>query len=119
MGAATIQQMADRIAGLIGDRLGLRGLGLADTLRRHPRALPRALRAEAALLAQAAEDAAHPRLLVQIDEARVAAAYDRCLRHLQGIDRGAGPRGRAIRAGLVLLVLAVLAALAISGLRPG
>lgn len=89
MGAITIQQMADRIAGLMEERLGVPGRGLAAKLQRQPRALPRAVRAEAQVLARAAEQAPNPKLLMQIDEDRVARAFDACLRHLQRIDRRA------------------------------
>ena len=88
MSAVTIQQMADRIAGLMEERLGVRGNGLSEKLQRGKRALPRSLRAQAQELADCAERAKNPKLLVQIDQARVAACYDACSRHLTGLRAG-------------------------------
>ncbi|MDR7125738.1 hypothetical protein [Pseudotabrizicola sp. 4114] len=82
MSAVTIQQMADRVAGLMEERLGIRGTGLSEKLRRGRGALPRGVRAAARELADLAEKSKNPKLLVQIDQTRVAACYDICLRHL-------------------------------------
>jgi hypothetical protein len=115
MSAVTIQQMADRIAGLLEDRLGVPGKGLSEKLRRQPRALPRNVRAEARILARAADQSAHPRLLMQIDEDRVARAFDICLRHLQRIDAGTRRRSLVLGiAGSIAFGLFVVAALAVA-----
>lgn len=88
MGAATVQQMADRVAALIEERLRVRGNGLAEKVKRAGRTLPRKVREAATRLADAAMMAQNPKLLVQIDEEQVAADYDLCLRHLSGISVG-------------------------------
>jgi hypothetical protein len=98
MGAATIQQKADRVAALMAKQLRVRGTTLSDTLRKGAGKLPKAVRAEARFLETAAAQAQHPRLLVQIDDGRVAQAYDACLRFLNGVDRKA--RRRAMLAGM-------------------
>jgi hypothetical protein len=98
MGAATIQQMADRVAALMDEKLHVRGTTLSDTLRKGAGKLPKAVRAEARFLETAAAQAQHPRLLVQIDDGRVAQAYDACVRFLTGVDRKA--RRRAMLAGM-------------------
>ena len=98
MGAATIQQMADLVAGLMGEKLHVRGATLSDTLRRGAGKLPRAVRAEARFLETAAAQAQHPKLMVQIDTGRVAQAYDACIRFLDGLDRK--ERRRAMLAGM-------------------
>ena len=54
MSAITVQQMADRVAGLMEDRLRVRGGGLAEKLKRGGRALPHKVRHEAEYLAKAA-----------------------------------------------------------------
>lgn len=114
MSAATIQQMADRVAALMEERLRVRGRTLSDKLARGGRLLPRAVRAEARSLATFAEMAQNPKLLLQIDEARVAQAYDVCVRHLGGID--AWGRGRSMAMGILtslvgnLMILALLVA---------
>jgi hypothetical protein len=83
MGATGILQMADRVAALMEERLGVRGDGLAAKLRRGGRKLPSAVLAEAEHLARVAAQAENPKLLAQIDQARAARAYDACVRHLK------------------------------------
>jgi hypothetical protein len=94
MGAVAVQQMADRVARLMEDRLRIRGRDLAEKLRRGGRLLPRAVRDEAAYLAEAVTMAQHPKIGRMLDEERIAHAYDACLRHLNGI----GARERRIAA---------------------
>ncbi|MDO8882042.1 MAG: hypothetical protein U0934_11860 [Pseudotabrizicola sp.] len=103
MSAVTIQQMADRIAGLMEERLGVRGKGLSEKLRRGGRLLPRSVRAQAKELADLAEKSKNPKLLVQIDQARVATCYDTCLRHLTSLRYGSA------RLRLLISVAATLA----------
>ena len=99
MGAATIQQKADRVAALMDEKLHVRGTTLSDTLRKGAGKLPKAVRAEARFLETAAAQAQNPKLLVQIDDGRVAQAYDACVRFLTGVDRKT--RRRAMLAGMV------------------
>lgn len=98
MAAGTIQQMADRVAALMDEKLHIRGATLADRLRRGAGKLPKAIRAEARFLETAAAQAQNPKLLVQIDQGRVAMAHDACVRFLTGVDRKA--RRRAMLAGM-------------------
>ena len=88
MSAVTITQMADRVSALIEDRLGVRGRSLGDKLHKAGRRLPRRVREAARYLADAAEMAQNPKLLVRVDEGEVATAYDTCLRHLNTQNRG-------------------------------
>ena len=88
MSAVTIQQMAERITGLMEERLRIKGKGLHEKLRKGGRLLPRRVRAAAGALADAAERSQNPKLLLQINEAEVVAAYDVCSRHLSKIDAG-------------------------------
>jgi hypothetical protein len=117
MSAVPIQQMADRVAGLMEERLRVRGVGLAEKLRKGGRLLPRKVRAQADILAQYADMAQNPKLLLQVDHGAVAAAYDACVRHLGGIgvkerrmgalmDFGASVAFAVLAAGV--LVLSVL-----------
>lgn len=117
MSAVTIQQMADRVAGLMEQRLSIRGTGLEAKLRKGGRLLPRKVRTAAAGLAQAATMAQSAKLLMQIDDEVVAQNYDICVRHLGGVDVSDRRRGAAVGvassiafsllvvAGLVLAVL--------------
>jgi hypothetical protein len=112
MGAVSIQQMADRVADLLQTRLRIRGNGLAEKLKRGGRVLPRTVRKAASALAQAADQAENPRLMMQLDLEKVAADYDLCLKHLNGI----GARDRRIgmvldfgaRLALIVLVVGAL-----------
>lgn len=111
MSAVTIQQMADRVAQLLEERLGLGGKGLAAKLKRAGRLLPRKVREAGRLLAGAAQKAQNPKLLGQIDMGEVTEAYDVCLKHLIAIDPVS--RRRDLFAGMIgsvgfgVLVLAV------------
>lgn len=108
MAGASIQQMADRVAQLMEERLRLRGKGLAEKLRRGGRQLPRKVRAAAEVLVQASVMAQNPRLLMQIDHATVALAYDLCLSHLTAVN--AGERRKTVLIGvLASIAFSVLA----------
>ena len=54
MAGASTQQMADRVAQLLEERLRLRGKGLDEKLRRGGRLLPKKVRAAAEVLVRAA-----------------------------------------------------------------
>ncbi len=84
MGAIAVQQMADRVASLMEERLRVRGTGLRDKLRRGGHRLPRSVRREAEYLAEVAILAQNPKVEMMLDDARIAQAYDTCLRYLRG-----------------------------------
>lgn len=110
MGAVAIQQMADRVAALMEERLRLRGQGLEAKLKRGGRALPRRVRDAASRLAVAAHHSQNPKLLLQIDEERVAQDYDICLRHLGTLGQWDRRRGVLLRitASVLLPLLVVM-----------
>ena len=109
MSAVTIQQMADRVAELMQQKLRLRGRGLAEKTRRAGRLLPKKVRASAAALAEAAALAQNPRLYLQLDAEKIAADYDICLKYLGAVQ--AGERGRSLlitmASGVAFSLLAV------------
>lgn len=109
MSAVTLQQMADRIAGLMEERLRVRGRGLTEKLRKGGRLLPRKVRAAAEVVAQAAVLSQNHKLLMQIDREAVAAAYDLCVRHLAGISLSERRKGLIlnIAASITFSVLVV------------
>jgi hypothetical protein len=113
MGAIAIQQMADRIAALMQERLGARGPDLAARVRHAGRRLPRGVRTAVERLAAAAAMAQNPKLLLQIDEAQVAHDYDLALRHL-GAQGAADRRLAALGRVASVVATALLAALAVA-----
>ena len=121
MSAVTIQQMADRVAQLLEERLGLGGKWLAAKVKRAGRSLPRKVRDAGKVLAVSAQKAQNPKLLGQIDMGEVTEAYDVCLKHLIAIDPV--DRKRDLFAGMVgsvgfgvlALVIAIAALLAWRG----
>lgn len=111
MSAVTIQQMADRVAGLMEERLNIRGAGLAAKLRKGGRLLPRKVRLAAELLADRAEQAENPKLLTRISIEEVSAAYDTCVRHLSQLQSGRRRANMLIgMAGSVAMILLVVGA---------
>lgn len=98
MGVTTVQQMADRVAMLMEQRMNIAGKGLRDKLKRGGRRLPRKIRREAEYLAEVAELAMHPKVQLMLDDARIAAAYDACVRYLNPL--GAADRFRGALLGV-------------------
>ncbi|MGL4310469.1 MAG: hypothetical protein ACRCSU_08270 [Paracoccaceae bacterium] len=83
----TVQIMADRVSALLADRLGVRGRTLSEQIDRAGRRLPRKVRAEARILANATGMSGNPKLAAIADHARVARAYDTCVAYLGGLGR--------------------------------
>ncbi|MFZ1471239.1 MAG: hypothetical protein WAT09_19995 [Paracoccaceae bacterium] len=98
MGAVSIAQMANRVSGLIEQRLGVRGRGLQEQIRKAGRRLPRRVRDAAVYLADAGLMAQNPKLLVRIDEGQVATAYDTCVKHLVRLNKGERRKGLILNA---------------------
>lgn len=115
MPTTTVQQMADRVADLMGEHLKVKGKGLSQILRRGGRLLPRKIRAQARYLAEAAEQAQHPHLRLRIDMARVTEAYDGVCRHLTSLNLWERRRIAALNLlGSVAVNLLLLAAMLIA-----
>ena len=102
MSAISIQQMADRVAALMEERLQARGTGLEAKLKSRGSALPRKVRQAADELAKAAAMAQNPKLLLQIDHETLARNYDTCLHHLSGL------KPRTLLQGTVSIVASVV-----------
>ncbi|MDZ4310668.1 MAG: hypothetical protein U1A24_08930 [Cypionkella sp.] len=115
MTGVPLQQMADRVAALMEDRLRVRGQGLGEKLRKGGRLLPRRVRAAAEVLHTGATMAQNPKLWAQVDQQSVAQAYDTCVRHLNGVDGGDRRKGAVlgVAASVAFSVLAVAALLVI------
>lgn len=115
MGAASIQQMADRIATLMEERMRLSGQGLAAKLAKGGRTLPRNFREAGERLARAAMMAQNPKLLMQVSEEQVAEDYDLCLRHLVSYSLWDRRKGFLLGATASILGILVLVALLTAG----
>lgn len=76
----------EELAELFEKRLGIRGRGFETKLRRAGREVPRAIRREARMLAEAERMAAHPKRRAQVDPDRVERAYRACRRWLETVD---------------------------------
>ncbi|WP_158623218.1 hypothetical protein [Pseudorhodobacter sp. E13] len=85
--------MAERVSALLTERLHVKGRDLPDKLSRGGRRLPRKVRIAAQELATALEHSFNPKLLLQINEEKVAANYDICIKHLAGLNKGHKLRG--------------------------
>ncbi len=112
MSVVTVQQMADRVAQLMEERLRVKGPTLEDQVRRAGRRLPRKVRDAAAALASAVVMIRSPKLMAQVDDETVAHAYDICVRHLKTLNPSAARRGllldMAARIAFALLAVAAL-----------
>lgn len=121
MSSVAIQQMADRVAGLLEERLKSGGRSLEAKVKRTKRALPKRVRDAALHLAQAAEKAKNPKLLAQIDMGAVSDDYDLCVRHLMTINPNSRRRDYmasiigSLGFGVLTLILVIIAFLAWRG----
>ena len=116
MSVVTVQQMADRVAGLLEERLRVKGATLEDKLDRAEHRLPRKVRAAVGSLAQATYMIRNPKLRHQVDDESVAVAYDICLRYLNTISP------RATRMNLIIDIAARIASVLVccrGVVRPG
>ncbi len=110
-----LETRAAHLAQLMEERLSLRGRGFANKLARAGRRLPRRLRREGAVIAEALAVQAHPKLARRLDQARFQRAADQLERYLRGIDPAERRKGLFLNwlAGVafsLLLVLVILIA---------
>lgn len=93
MGTDTVRQMTEEVAGLMEQRLGVRGADAADKLQRGRRRLPRKLRGAAALLADAAAMSSNPKLAPRLQSPRLTRAHHALVHHLAPMGRSTRRRG--------------------------
>ena len=99
MSKVTIQQMADRVAAFIDERMAISGNNLQSRLMRAGNRLPREIREAGEVLVSATMMAQTPKLLIQVDDEAVATAYDTCIRYLKTVDPARRRRGLLLDAG--------------------
>ncbi|GFE63487.1 hypothetical protein [Litoreibacter roseus] len=115
MDPTTVNQLAQRIFELLGERLGARGSTLEKRVRHAGRLLPRRVRQAAKTLVDAEKMAQNQTLAMRLDPQQISGAYDRCIDYLDNIDPAAR-RSQArfnMAATLAFQVLAVGLLLAI------
>ena len=109
--ATGIQRKVERVSALLEERVGLGGPDLKSKVMRGRRLLKADLRQAAARLAQAAEMAAHPRLVAQVDEHQVDDDYRFLVRKLESIPPGSLRQevfGASVQSALTTLLSLVL-----------
>lgn len=91
MSAASIRQMAERIAALVEERLRLsrKGTDTARYLLKAERHVPKDVAKELRVMAEAVSLADDPNGVRRVDFERLSLAYDKCLAHLSKVPPGA------------------------------
>lgn len=97
------------VADMMKDRLNIRGKDLAEKLRHTGRLMPKRIKLEARVLAEAMALAENPKLSRMVDHERVEVAYNNCIAFLETVDVADRRRGvvLGILGSVVLAVLAV------------
>ncbi|GLK64801.1 hypothetical protein GCM10017635_22720 [Paracoccus kondratievae] len=118
MGIEKIRPMADEVAGLMAARFGgvRRGqhADLGSMLRKRGGALPRRLRREARVLADADLKAGQPKLARQVDFEQLERAHKALVSYLRPLGQGGRMQGGVVGvAASVMFGLLILAAVAI------
>ncbi|WP_195820118.1 hypothetical protein [Roseobacter sp. MH60115] len=109
-----IEAKSEALSSALERHLGVKGKSLAQQVKRAGHRLPRRLRAQAQLVAEADALRGNPRLLRQLGHERVVQAFSDVSAHLAGIDRAEARRGRilsilaAIAFNLILLFTALV-----------
>ncbi|ALG89544.1 hypothetical protein TQ29_04285 [Actibacterium sp. EMB200-NS6] len=86
------------ISRLLRDKLGARGNDLPARLKQARRQMPFKVQPEAAVMADALEKRAHPKLMKQVDLPRLQTAERRLLDHLKAIDTSDRRKGAILGA---------------------
>ncbi|APX10777.1 hypothetical protein [Tateyamaria omphalii] len=89
----SIQTRADRVQAALHAAFGVGGKTLDASLRKTGRRLPRRLHKDAHKIVDAQGFGGHPKLMRQVDGAALAAAEDRVVTYLKGIDRADRRKG--------------------------
>ena len=84
-----INQLADRVAGLLSEKLGAKGGDLERRLAHSRRELPLRVRRSGQTLVAAQKMGANPKLAMRIDGEDVSNSYAAISRYLVGIDAAA------------------------------
>jgi hypothetical protein len=90
MSAASIRQMAERVAALVEDRLRLprKGVDTAHYLIKAERHVPKDVAAQLRVLAEAMSLTGDANAVRRVDYERLSVAYETCLAHFQALPAG-------------------------------
>ena len=83
----TASTRSDRLVEMIETKIGVKGRGLEEKLRRAGRRLPKRVRSDAMQLVEAERLMAHPKLAMKANTGGLDRAYRRCADWLNGVDR--------------------------------
>lgn len=108
----TYQERADHLAGMIEERLGIRGNGLRVKLRRAGRLIPRDIRQKAEVLLSAVEHQSNPKLARRLDQTAIDKACESVEAYLSAID----PKEQRMNRLVGILSSAALALVVTAGL---
>lgn len=105
-----LQARAERLAQLMEERMDIRGTDLAAKLSRAGRRLPKRIHRDGAVIVQALELEAHPRLSRQMNMVQVKRAADHLERFLLDVDPWARRKGKMLNwlAGIAFSLLLIL-----------
>jgi hypothetical protein len=118
MEQVTIRQLAERVHVLMGEKLGVGGKTLSARARKAGRMLPRQVRRASETLSDALDKSSDPRLRMQLDAGEISAAYAKCIKYLERIDRAkVKSRARYSLAATLAFQLLFVAACAAAVLR--
>lgn len=118
MNQLVVDQLADRISTLLGQKLNVRGVSLERRFRRAGRAVPRRARRPIRTLIEAQQMAQNPQMAMRIDKDHLSKAYDIALRELSAIDEQSERARRRINlAALVALQILLIGGILVAVLR--
>ena len=118
MEKTVIDQLAERIFTLLGERLGVRGKTLETRFRKAGRLVPKRAREPIRALVDAQNLAQNPNMAMRIDPEHVSNAYDQALRELTQINPAAERSQKRFNfASLILLQLLLVAGIFAAILR--
>lgn len=107
-----VQEMAMEVADMMKERLGIRGKDLAGKLRHTGRMMPKRIKQEVRILAEATALTENPKLSRMVDHERVEVAYQSCMTFLQAVDVADRRKGVVLgilgSLAMALLVVTVL-----------
>ncbi|MEP3347830.1 MAG: hypothetical protein ABJN34_02360 [Litoreibacter sp.] len=118
MEKVVVEQLIERVSALLREKLGIRGVSLEARVRRAGRSLPRHVRHAAKELVNAESMSHDPLMLRRLDGMRISAAYDICVKHLDGIDEKAN-KSKAVFgfAATFIVQIFVIAGIAIAVMK--